>query len=373
MHCNNAVSRHTANTVQCSAVQCSAVQCSAVQCSAVQYSTIIGASFVRVERDVYHKTNTSVKSLLQISRAPTLELKAQRGREFSKPFLYLTQTKRCLAPMKASSHQIGDPETCNCDVIVLSYEKQCQKESTATHISYMFGPNTTWTSGRNELFFAAMKRQLGYHYYIFIDEDTVPTFNKHTPPEMQNLRPFRAFEEWLLDYEPALGVVNYWRLSARQAFRKRQSLCGITEESMVIPTVRFDGCINAYHYKAVAHVLPYPNFDREQRWFIPNRHIMSAVELKFPGQAMMFVPVTTFNIGHGQYPKKVTPKEMAIHWREFIDKIQEKAPLVYRNRSIWEDFKKKLGRHMNTSPSHCMNVTRHLPIVPYAHFERETS
>ena len=334
----------------------------------------ISGSFVRVERNVYKIITSSVTSDLQASMAPSLELKGQSGKEFSKPFIYLTQTKQCLSPMKASSGQIGDPETCNCDVIVLSYERRCQEETTALHISYMFDPNTTWYSGRNVLFFAAMKRQLGYHYYIFIDDDTVLKFNKYTPPEMKKLQPFRAFEEWLLDYEPALGVVDYWRLSARCAFTRRRRLCGVTEKSMVIPIVWFDGCINAYHYKAVAHVLPYPSLDRRKCWCIPNKHIMSAVELKFPGQAMMFVPVTISNFGHdSEYPRAVTLKEMATYWRGFIEKIQEKAPLVYRNRSTWGDFKKNLQRHLNTSPSHCMNVTRHLPIVPYAHFERESS
>ena len=300
-------------------------------------------------------------------------MQGQRTKEFSKPFIYLTQTNQCLPPRKASSNQIGDPKTCNCDVLVLSYKKQCQKLTTAEHISYMFDPKTTWASGRNKLFFAAMKRQLGYHYYIFIDDDTFLHFNGYTPPEMKKLQPFRAFEEWLLDYEPALGVADYRRhKSADAAFKRREILCGKTEKSMVIPIAWFDGCINAYHYKAVAHVLPYPTLRRGTSWYIPNRRLMSAVELKFPGQAMMFVPITISNTRHGRYPKALRG-EMSKYWREFIEKIQEKAPLVYRNRSIWGDFKKNLGRHLITSPSHCINVTRHLPIVPYAHFERETS
>lgn len=297
----------------------------------------------------------------------------QTNQDFTKPFIYLTQTKQCLPLIKASPDQIGDPQTCNCDVIVLSYQQECEDLNwNASHISYLFDNTTSWATGRNLLYFAAMKRRPGYHYYIFIDDDTLLKFNKHTPPEMEKLRPFRAFEEWLLDYEPALGVANYWRISAGQGFQRRQSLCGITENKpLVIPTVWFDGCINAYHYKAVSDILPYPTIDRRKSWYIPNRHIMSAVELKFPGQAMMFIPVTVVNVGHGKYPKGTAGIEN--YWRQFIDKIREEAPLVYRNHPTWEDFKKNLGSYMDRSTSHCMNATRHLPIVPFAHFEHDTS
>ena len=38
-----------------------------------------------------------------------------------KPFIYLTETEQCLLQNLVSSSQIGDPETCNYDVIVLSF------------------------------------------------------------------------------------------------------------------------------------------------------------------------------------------------------------------------------------------------------------
>jgi len=50
---------------------------------------------------------------------------------------------------------------------------------------------------------------------------------------------------------------------------------------MVIPTVRFDGVINAYHHKDVTHILPYSSIGKKESWYIPNKHIMSAAELTF--------------------------------------------------------------------------------------------
>ena len=45
-----------------------------------------------------------------------------------KPFVYLTQTEQCLPSNFASYSEIGDPETCNCNVIVLSFRNKCKVE-----------------------------------------------------------------------------------------------------------------------------------------------------------------------------------------------------------------------------------------------------
>lgn len=88
---------------------------------------------------------------------------------------------------------------------------------------------------------------------------------------------------------------------------------------------------------------------------------------------MMLVPVGISNIKHRVYPRRASVGEMAKYWLEFIEKIQEKAPLVYRNRSLWNEFKEGLRKHMDSSSTYCMNATRHLPIIPFAHFDRKTS
>ena len=86
-----------------------------------------------------------------------------------------------------------------------------------------------------------------------------------------------------MEYETALNVVNYRRspCSASWCFGKRKGLCRIAKRSMVIPTVRFDGVINAYHHKGVTHILPYSSIGKKESWYIPNKHIMSAAELTF--------------------------------------------------------------------------------------------
>ena len=216
-----------------------------------------------------------------------------------KPFLYLTQTEQCLPPYLANSSQIGDPETCNCDVLVLSYRAKCQAvQDKQPHISYLFDPNTLFPSGRNVLFFAAMKRKPGYHYYIFLNDDTVLTFNKFTPTNMTKMSPFRVVEKWLLDYKPAVGVLDYKHHGASFILDIRRHICGINETSLVIPTTYFDAIFNAFHHKAVEHILPYPTQYERECIFASNRDTMIAVEVKFGGQALLFAPVTANNLKH---------------------------------------------------------------------------
>lgn len=289
---------------------------------------------------------------------------------YQKLFIYLTQTEQCLPPNLAPSSEIGDPETCNCDVIVLSFRTKCQ-ERKSPHITYLFGPDTGWGTGRNALYLAAKKkRSPKYHYYIFMDEDVVLGFNSFAPPEMKRLPPFRVFEKWLLEYEPVVGVVDYkLHHGADWTNKRRREICNKTDSPLVIPTVWFDGLFNAYHYKAIEHLFPYRTQYEKICWWLVNRHMFTAVELKFRGQALMLVPVIASNPTHRSYPKSVAGMET--YWREYIDTIREEAPLVYRNRTLFEDFRQNPFDYIINSRTYCMNVTRHQLITPYAHFDSQ--
>ena len=289
-----------------------------------------------------------------------------------KPFIYLTETEQCLPENLASSSQIGDQETCNCDVIVLSFRAKCQ-ENNQPHITYLFDPNTLFASGRNVLFFAAMDRRPGYDYYIFINDDTILKYNEFTPANMTNMSPFRAVENWLLDYEPAVGVLDYKvHHGARTVIRKRRDLCGINDTSLVLPTVFFDAIFNAFHHKAVEHVLPYPTQYERGCMFCSNRDTMIAVEVKFGGQALLFAPVTAGNPKHRKYDRSTT--NMTAISREFIARIKQEAPPMLRNHVIFDLLHANPKPYLNKgSPSFCASVTRHQPIVPFRHLLNDDS
>ena len=284
-----------------------------------------------------------------------------------KPFIYLTQTEQCLPPNLANSSQIGDPETCNCDVIVLCYRAMCEDDK-LSHISYLFDPNTLFASGRNVLFFAAMDRRPGYHYYIFLDDDIGLKYNRFTPAYMTKVSPFRAVEKWLLDYEPAMGVLDYeYYGSASYMLQKRKYFCGIKEKSLVLPITLFDAIFNAFHYKAVEHVFPYPTQYERRDVFVGLRNAMLAVEVKFGGQALLFAPVTANNPKHRtKYDRSLT--NLTAVMREFIARIKQEAPLKLRNHVIFKLlYTNPLIYLKRQSPSFCLNVTRRMPIIPYRH------
>ncbi|KAL9950944.1 hypothetical protein ACROYT_G043519 [Oculina patagonica] len=301
------------------------------------------------------KTNTTVKTTEQIT---------------SKPFIYLAQTEQCLPAKLSSFREIGDNKTCNCDVIVLSYRKECQEKKTS-HISYIFVTESTWTSGRNILYFVARERIRSYHYYIFLDDDVNLKFNSFTPQEMKMMSPFRAFERWLLDNEPAVGVTDYPdnRQNVKVIFERQRILCGINETSMVVPVMWIDAIFDAFHHKAIDHILPYPTKYDKESWWRSQLHVICSVELKFRGQALAFVPITVYNDQHRDYPRKIENYDAQVH--AFVEEIQNRAPIAYRNRTLFDELKNTPAtEYFLKTTTYCMNTTRH-PIVPYSHFERE--
>ena len=160
--------------------------------------------------------------------------------------------------------------------------------------------------------------------YSFND-DTVLLCNQFTPIDMRKISPFRAVEKWLLDYEPAVGVLDYTRHNgARVVLRKRRQKCGIKKTSPFLPTVFFDAIFNAFHHKAVEHLLPYPTRYEPHNWYCINPHTITKVEVKFPGQAILFAPVTAGNPIHRPHKKNQT--NVPNIWRDCVEEIIREAP-----------------------------------------------
>ena len=214
---------------------------------------------------------------------------------------------------------------------------------------------------------AAKNRKPGYYYYIFLNDNTFLGYNEFTPANITKMSPFRAVEDWLLDYEPAVGVLDYKPyFGARSLIKKRRKLCGIRKSSPVLPTVMFDAIFNAFHHKAVEHVLPYPTQHERGCIFASERDTMIAVEVKFGGQALLFSPVAACDTKHREYDRSEI--NMTAVSREFIVRIQREAPPKLRNHVIFEMLHASPKLYLETkSPSFCVNVTRHQSIIPYRH------
>ena len=148
--------------------------------------------------------------------------------------------------------------------------------------------------------------------------------------------------------------------------------CGINETTMAVPTMWFDALFNAFHYKAIQHILPYPTQYDKESWWTSQLHVTCSVELKFRGQALMFVLVTVDNQQHRGYPRGA--QRFGAQALTFIEEIQKSAPAVYQNRTLFEKLKSSLltEYRLLEASTYCMNVSRHQPIVPYLHFESES-
>ena len=219
------------------------------------------------------------------------------------------------------------------------------------------------------LYFAAIERIRQYHYYIFLDDDVDLGFNSFSSQEMKRLTPFRAFEQWLLDDEPAVGVTNY-RNDGRR-FLEWRLLCGINDSSVVVPVMWFDALFNAFHHEAIKQILPYPTQYDKDSWWISQIHVMYSVELIFRGQALAYVAISAYNPQHRAYPRG--KKMFSARAPAIIENIQNKAPTAYQNHTLFRTLKtSELLRYRMSTTTYCMNTTHRQPIVPYSHFEDQS-
>ena len=184
---------------------------------------------------------------------------------------------------------------------------------------------------------------------------------------MKVVSPFRAFESWLLDFEPAVGILDQQGRpqNAISIFQKRLMKCGINETAMAVPTMWLDIMFNAFHYKAIKHILPYPTQYDKESWWASQLHVMCSVELKIGvrGQALMFVPVSVNNPQHRAYPRGA--QRFGAQPLTFVEDIQKRAPAVHQTRTLFAKLKSSLlteHRFLEAS-TYCMNVSRHRLIV----------
>ena len=151
-----------------------------------------------------------------------------------KRFLYLFQVERDLPD---NLRFIEGPDS---DVRFLSYRARSADPRS------IYYPSSSWTQGRNRL----LREVLGgeWLYYVFGDADVRLEFSgRGTQSRSRRQNSWRAFEEFLLAHEPAVGTPAYsWHLS------------GQWDPTQETQTLRFfDPVLNAFHREALLTLLPY--------------------------------------------------------------------------------------------------------------------
>ena len=190
-------------------------------------------------------------------------------------FLVLVQAESCLANHLSSEEAFGNATLCQCDVLVLTFKRECNETSPA-HIKYVFKPGTSWNEGRNFLYEVGKNRSEMYLYYIFTDDDIQLTTEL-------SINPWRTFLDFLLDIEPAVGVVDFPQFLKLILRGKKRLGCGADINSTnYISAPNFDSAFNAFHYQAIDYILPYPTQFDKLSWWYSGYYSKSNVILCFP-------------------------------------------------------------------------------------------
>ncbi len=168
------------------------------------------------------------------------------------------------------------------DVILLTWK------TPSSRVGAVFYPDSSWNEGRNRLLAEARQRDengAGYRYYIFLDGDCVveedPRFAERVGYPLTG-NPFRTFEKFLLDWQPAIGYTRYdWQYTEKH--------------SVVNLGYNFDALFNAYHRDVVDLLLPYyTGFDSES-WLYSQHLINHLAAMMVNPYRLQFNPVVTRN------------------------------------------------------------------------------
>ena len=230
-----------------------------------------------------------------------------------------------------------------CDVYVNSFIDKCQKTEVPKHVTYLYDPSTSWTTGRNKLYAIMKSTGKDYYYHIFLDDDVVPFYTesiiRHAKnkdlaegsigsielfedfindpnglkeaiyQETNGKSAWRTFEDDLLIHSPAFAVTNLLRLpdgfESRLMMQKHwvQMCSSKNRMPWIVPTVYLDECFIAYHREALPLLLPYTEKFEHISW-----HLSGILQV-FRARALMYrqgianYKVSVLNKKHRPYPR----------------------------------------------------------------------
>ena len=275
--------------------------------------------------------------------------------------LYLVQTEECLPTHLRSA--LGNLSACQCDVVVLSYRNICN-DTSLPHVTYDFKPNTTWTTGRNWLYYTNIhKKSERYLYYILMDDDIVVKWRKRWQVLFESKDPWRSFEEFIRRTQPPIAALELHEnlITHIEKIRATRDCCMDKEYTV---TVRYDAAFNAFHYQAVEYVLPYWDKLDNMSWWNSQLHQFAWAEVVFRGQVLVHRQLIALNEIHHPYPRS---NDMDSPLPMMIDDIRERVPAECRNASLLEDIARKGFEHLHTtSPTYCLPPPpQKQPIIPF--------
>ena len=269
--------------------------------------------------------------------------------------LYLLQTEECLPSQLRVA--LGNSSACQCDVVVLSYRNMCN-DTSLPHVRYLFNSSTTWTTGRNLLFYTNIhKKSDRYLYYIMMDDDIHLIWREKWKERFQNKDPWRSFEEFLRKKKPAIAALELDEqpLTHIEKIQKTRNSCMHPEYTI---TVRYDAAFNAFHYQAVEYALPYWDYLENESWHYSQLHLYIWTEVVFRGQVLVHRQLIAHNPIHRPYPRTKLEQYNSV-FPAMIDNIRKRLPTECQNAPLLEHCERIGFDHLHTTSS-----TYSLPLPP---------
>jgi hypothetical protein len=233
---------------------------------------------------------------------------------FQKHFLYLIQTESCLPAELRTNDTLGDANWRSSDVLVLSFKEPCNDLTHSPRVDYIFDNSTTWTTGRNLLFTTAMYRTTTYLYYIFMDDDAIVKDVRTEAPAL------RAFEGFLQSHRPAVMGLLQTNDAYGEQTEEYQDKKGCSREKVdYLSGVHFDAIVNAFHFKAIKHLLPYVTDFDTGSWWASQMGLIVRTEILFRGQFLYHRYIKVVNPQHRPYPRSLEFDQMFPRFTEGLD------------------------------------------------------
>jgi hypothetical protein len=186
---------------------------------------------------------------------------------------------------------------------MFGYKEKCDeaKNGNLEHLEYIHRYGTTWNTGRNYLYEHAMKRKTAYLYYIFVDEDASLRPNADTNVNVTSLGLWRSFENFLVEYKPAVGITAYCHGKAHRCKWQRNKPGG--NGVYVLSGYLFDACFNAFHHDVLSYLLPYNLKNENESWIYSQHYVSMLAKHYFSGSVLIYGNVNIVNGGHREYPR----------------------------------------------------------------------
>ena len=101
---------------------------------------------------------------------------------------------------------------------------------------------------------------------------------------------WRAFEGFLKSMEPAVMALDLPDQDySEKVLQMHKSRGCLMEELEYVTGIWYDGMVNAFHYKATKHLLPYSSAFDQQTWWASQMGLIVRTEVLFRGQLLIHI------------------------------------------------------------------------------------